>query len=82
MRYAVLIEPVNEAGFEGYYSAHVPSLDLTTHGMGIEGALRAAQELAEAWVAERRAHGEAVPTDRHSVRPNRCRRCRAPPVRF
>jgi hypothetical protein len=30
MRYAVLIEPVNEAGFEGYYYAHVPSLDLTT----------------------------------------------------
>jgi predicted RNase H-like HicB family nuclease len=67
MRYAVLIEPVDEARFEGYYYAHVPSLDLTTHGRGIEGALRAVQELAEAWVAERRAHGEPVPTDRHSV---------------
>jgi predicted RNase H-like HicB family nuclease len=35
--------------------------------MGIKGALQAAQELAEAWVAERRAHGETVPIDRHSV---------------
>jgi predicted RNase H-like HicB family nuclease len=67
MRYAVLIEPVNESGFEGYYYAHVPSLDLTTHGQGIEGALRAAQELAEAWAAERRAHGEAVPPERNAV---------------
>ncbi len=51
----------------GYYYAHVPSLDLTTHGLGIEGALHAAQELVEAWVAEKRAHGEAVPTERQSV---------------
>lgn len=67
MRYSVLIEAVNEAGFEGYYYAHIPSLDLTTHGLGIEGALHAAQELAEAWVTEKQAHGEAVPAERHSV---------------
>ena len=67
MRYSVLIEPVNDVGFEDYYYAHIPSLDLTTHGKGIEGALYAAQELAEAWVAEKRAHGEAVPTERRSV---------------
>ncbi len=60
VRHSVLIEPVNEAGFEGYYYAHVPSLDLTTHGQGIEGALQAARELVEAWVAEKPAHGEAV----------------------
>lgn len=67
MRYAVLIEPVNEAGFEGYCYAHLPSLDLSTLGLGIEGALQAAQELAGAWVAERRANRELVPTERNSV---------------
>ena len=56
MRYSVLMQPVNEPKFEGYYYAHIPSLDLTTHGVGIEGALKAAQELAEAWLAEKRAH--------------------------
>jgi predicted RNase H-like HicB family nuclease len=61
------MEPVNEVGFEGYYYAHIPSLDLTTHGLGIEGALRAAEELAQAWVTEKQAHGEAVPTERHAV---------------
>lgn len=67
MRYSVLIEAVTETGFEGYYYAHVPSLDLTTHGQGIEGTLQAAQELVEAWVAEKQAHGETVPLERHSV---------------
>jgi predicted RNase H-like HicB family nuclease len=67
VRYPVLIESVNEEGFESYYCTHVPSLDLTTHGLGIDGALQAAQELVEAWVAEKRAHGEAIPTERHSV---------------
>lgn len=32
MRYSVLLEPVNEPEFEGYYYAHIPTLDLTTHG--------------------------------------------------
>lgn len=36
-------------------AAHIPTLNLTTHGQGIEGALAAAQELAEAWVAEKQA---------------------------
>jgi predicted RNase H-like HicB family nuclease len=42
---------VDEPDFEGYYYAHIPALDLTTHGSGVEGALRAAQELVEAWVS-------------------------------
>ena len=67
MRYSVLIESVDEAGFEGYYYAHVPALDLTTHGQGIEGALQSAQELVEAWVAEKQAHGETIPRERQSV---------------
>jgi hypothetical protein len=58
MRYSVLLEPVEEAGFEGFYYAQIPVLDLTTHGLGVEGALVAARDLAEAWVAERRSHGD------------------------
>lgn len=54
MRYSVFLEPVNEPQFQGYYYAHIPTLDLTTHGQGIEGALAAAQELIEAWIAEKR----------------------------
>ena len=67
MRYSVFLEPVNEAEFSGYYYAHVPTLDLTTHGRDIEGALAAVQELIEAWVAEKRAHGEAVPIEEKSL---------------
>jgi predicted RNase H-like HicB family nuclease len=62
-----LIEAVNEPDFEGFYYAHVPSLDLTTHGKGIEGALQAAKELVEGWIAEKRVHKEAVPSERQSV---------------
>ena len=67
MRYSVLMQPVNEPDFKGYFYAHIPSLDLTTHGVGIEGALKAAQELVEAWLAEKRSHGETVPTESNPV---------------
>jgi predicted RNase H-like HicB family nuclease len=67
MRYSVLLEPINEPEFKGYYYAHVPALDLTTHGDGIEGALSAARELVEAWIAEKRARGEPVPIEEKSL---------------
>ena len=67
MRYSVLLEPVNEPEFEGYYYAHIATLDLTTHGKGIEGALAAAQELIEAWVEEKRFRGEKVPVETKSL---------------
>ena len=63
MRYSVLLEPIQEPGFEGCYYAHIPALDLTTHGQSVEGALEAARELVEAWIAEKRAHNEPVPTE-------------------
>ena len=66
MRYSVLLEPINEPEFQDYYYAHVPTLDLTTHGRGVEGALAAAQELIEAWIGEKRARGEAVPVESKS----------------
>lgn len=67
MRYSVLLEPIHEPEFAGYYYAHIPALDLTTHGQGIEGALAAAQELVEAWIAEKRARGESVPVETKSL---------------
>jgi predicted RNase H-like HicB family nuclease len=65
-RYSVLLEPIKEPGFDGYYYAHVPALDLTTHGQGVEGALGAARELVEVWLAEKRARGEIVPAEGES----------------
>ena len=63
MRYSVLLEPIQEPGFVGWYYAHIPTLDLTTHGQGMEGALTAARELVGLWIAEKRANGEVVPTE-------------------
>lgn len=50
----VLFEPVQDVGFpDGYYYAHIPTLGLTTHGLGIEGARQAALELARLWLDEK-----------------------------
>lgn len=66
IRSSLLIEPVRDAGFPpGYYYAHVPALDLTTHGEGIEGA-KAAADLIRLWVEEKRARGEPVPREADS----------------
>jgi hypothetical protein len=43
LRYTVVIEPTREPEHRGWYYAHVPALDLTTHCEGIEGALAAAR---------------------------------------
>jgi predicted RNase H-like HicB family nuclease len=63
MRYSVLLEPVQDPEFPGYYYAHIPTLDLTTHGQGVEGALAAARDLVEVWVTEKHARGESFPTE-------------------
>lgn len=63
MRFSVLLESIQEPGFEGWYYAHIPTLDLTTHGQGVEEALIAARELVEVWIAEKRANNESVPTE-------------------
>lgn len=67
MRYSVLIEAIDEPEFSGYYYAHIPTLDLTTHGQGVDGAIAAAQELLEAWVEEKRSRGEKVPVESKSL---------------
>ena len=61
MQYSILIEAVTDPGFPpGYYYAHIPTLDLTTHGLGVEGAKAAARDLLGLWVEERRARGEHI----------------------
>lgn len=65
-RYTVLVEPTREMDQPGWYYAHIPSLDLTTHGQGIEGALAAAQELVSLWIDERQSRGESVPIEEQS----------------
>jgi len=61
MNFSVVFEKVQEAGFTpGCYYAHVPSLGLTTHGLGIKGARQAAADLLRLWIAEKRANGEKV----------------------
>jgi len=63
MNFSVVFEKVQDAGFApGYYYAHIPSLSLTTHGLGIEGARQAAEDLIKLWLAEKRANGETVTT--------------------
>jgi len=61
MRYTVILEPTDEPEQPGWYYAHIPALDLTTHGLGMEGALAAAKDLVGGWIAERRARGESIP---------------------
>lgn len=62
MNYGIVFEPVDEPGFpEGWFYAHIPALGLTTHGEGLDGAKRSAQELAELWIAEKQANHERVP---------------------
>jgi len=61
MNFGVLFEKVQEPGFpSGYYYAHVPTLGLTTHGLGIEGARQAAADLVQLWIAEKAANRESV----------------------
>lgn len=61
MQYGIVFEKIEETDFPtGYYYAHVPSLGLTTHGLGVEGARDAAVDLIKLWIAEKKANGEPV----------------------
>jgi predicted RNase H-like HicB family nuclease len=68
MRYSVVLELLPaEEGMPGYYYAHVPSLSLTTHGLGMEGALEAARDLVKLWNEEKRANGEFITTPSEAI---------------
>ena len=59
MKYSVALEVVPESEqMPGYFYAHIPSLGLTTHGLGSNGALEAAKDLVKLWTEEKRAHQE------------------------
>jgi predicted RNase H-like HicB family nuclease len=62
MRYTVILEPTNEPDKPGWYYAHIPTF-LTTHGLGLEGAMEAARDLVTGWIAELRSSGEEIPDD-------------------
>lgn len=62
MNFGILFEKVTEKEFPaGYYYVYVPSLGLTTHGLGIDGARQAAADLLRLWIAEKHANGETIP---------------------
>jgi predicted RNase H-like HicB family nuclease len=61
LTYSILFEKIREPNFEGYYYAHIPAFDLTTHGLGIDGAREAALDLLKEWIAVKRNHGEPIP---------------------
>jgi predicted RNase H-like HicB family nuclease len=68
MRFSLLLEPVEESeNMPGFYYAHVPSLGLTTHGNGVEGAVAAARDLIHLWVEEKRESGETLAPARESL---------------
>jgi len=62
MTYTIIYEKISDSSFpEGYYYAHIPAFDLTTHGLGIEGAKSAAEDLLKIWIEEKKANGEKIP---------------------
>ncbi len=68
MNYSVLIEPVEESeNMPGFYYAHVPTLGITTHGAGIEGAIASAKDLIGLWVEELRASGNSPKAPSESI---------------
>jgi hypothetical protein len=60
MNFGIRFEKVTGKDFPaGYFYTHLPSLALTTHGLGIEGA-RAAADLVKLWLTEKKANHEPV----------------------
>jgi len=45
----------------GSYYPHIPAVKLTTHGKGIKGARKAAEDLLQLWIAENNASHEKIP---------------------
>ncbi len=61
MSYLVVFEKITDQSFPpDYYYAHIPALGLTTHGLGIDGARQAANDLLQIWIAEKKANHEDI----------------------
>lgn len=53
MKFPIVYEKINSNEFpKGYYYAHIPTLGLTTHGEGLEGAKDAAFDLVSLWLQD------------------------------
>ncbi len=64
MKYTILYEKISEPLFPpGYYYAHVPTLEITTHGLGIEGAKESAKDLIKLWLEEKRIAKEVIKSE-------------------
>ncbi|MBU0763568.1 MAG: type II toxin-antitoxin system HicB family antitoxin [Bacteroidetes bacterium] len=64
MTYSIIYERITDGSLPSeYFYAHVPALDLTTHGKGINGAKQAAVDLINLWIAEKRANNEKLPVN-------------------
>ncbi len=67
MTYSIVYRKITDGSLPpSYFYAHIPALDLTTHGKGIEGAREAAEDLIKLWIAETRANNEEVPIETES----------------
>ena len=61
MTFTIVYQKISEKDFPpGYYYANIPALDITTHGLGIDGAKAAAKDLLKLWIEEKRAAGEEI----------------------
>ncbi|NOS83918.1 MAG: hypothetical protein HOP31_02160 [Ignavibacteria bacterium] len=59
MEQVIIYEKITDGTLpDNYFYAHIPGLDLTTHGLGIEGAKDSAMDLMKLWIEEKRANGE------------------------
>lgn len=64
MTYTIIYEKISDGSLpDNYYYAHIPALDLTTHGLGIEGAKESAIDLIKLWIEEKKANGEKIPKE-------------------
>ncbi len=61
MKFSIVFEKVNEPDLpDNYFYAYIPSLGLTTHGQGIDGAKHAALDLIKLWLEEKKENGEMI----------------------
>lgn len=61
MTYTIIYEKITDGSApEGFYYAHIPTLDITTHGLGIDGAKDAAKDLMKLWIEEKRANNKVI----------------------
>lgn len=61
MEEIVIYEKINDGSLpDNYFYAHIPVFDLTTHGIGIEGAQESAEDLIKLWLEEKKDNGELL----------------------